>query len=88
MPAVPQGGRTIRTFAGNGNGRIGSVSERATTVLQWHAPGHGIQIFTSRGAVLVNSATGTGSVRLPRGEYADLRVASRGSWVIRLRAQL
>lgn len=88
VPAVPQGGRTIKTFAGSGNGRIGSVSERTTTVLEWRAPGHGIQIFTSRGALLVDSTTGIGSVRLPRGEYADLRVASRGSWVIRLRAQL
>ncbi|MFL5864073.1 MAG: hypothetical protein ACJ780_25430 [Solirubrobacteraceae bacterium] len=87
-PAVPQGGRTIRTFAGSGNRRIGSVSERTTTVLEWRAPGQGIQIFTSRGALLVDSATGIGSVRLPRGAYADLRVASRGSWVIRLRAQL
>jgi hypothetical protein len=68
-------GRVIRSFSGTGN-------------LQWRTAGRAIQLFTVHGFVLVDSHAATGRVRLARGDYPVLRVATRGSWTVQLRAAL
>jgi hypothetical protein len=81
-------GRVIRSFSGTGNRRIGSLSEKTAIVLQWRTAGRAIQLFTVHGFVLVDSHAATGRVRLARGGYPALRVATRGSWTVQLRAAL
>jgi hypothetical protein len=78
----------IRSFSGTGNRRIGSLSEKTAIVLQWRTAGRAIQLFTVHGFVSVDSHAATGRVRLARGGYPALRVATRGSWTVRLRAAL
>jgi hypothetical protein len=81
-------GRVIRSLSGTGNRRIGSLSEKTAIVLEWRTAGRAIQLFTVRGFVLVDSHAATGRVRLARGDYPVLRVATRGSWTVQLRAAL
>ena len=88
--AVPvvAAGRVIRSFSGVGDRRVGALSERAAVVLQWRTAGRAIELFTGRGFVLVDSHAATGRVRLARGDYPALRVATRGPWTVQLRAAL
>jgi hypothetical protein len=88
--AVPvvAAGRVIRSFSGVGDRRIGSLSEGAAVVLEWRTAGRAIELFSVRGFVLVDSHAATGRVRLARGGYPALRVATRGSWTVELRAAL
>lgn len=55
------------------------------TVLSWHAQQGPIQIFTSRGFLLAQSSAAHGSVRLSKGTYRGVRVASHAGWSIELR---
>jgi hypothetical protein len=84
---VPRAGRLIRTLRGTGSRALGSLRERRGVVLQWHAAGHPFQIYTTRGVVLVSSRDHAGSIGLTRGDYRSLRVATPGSWTIRLSRQ-
>lgn len=84
-PVIPAGA-VIHTYSGVGDGVIGSVAERSTIVLEWSTPTPPIQLFTSRGFLLIDSHAARGRVRLGRGSYSGLRVAAKGSWTIRVRA--
>jgi hypothetical protein len=88
--AVPviAAGRVIRSFSGVGDRRIGTLSERAAVVLEWRTAGRAIELFSVRGFVLVDSHAATGRVRLARGGYPALRVATRGPWTVELRAAI
>jgi hypothetical protein len=87
-PGAPAtGGRLLRRFAGEGNGRLGTIVVSARSLLVWDAHHPGIQIFTSAGFMLVNSHSLTGTVRLSRGTYRGVRVSSAGHWLVELRSQ-
>jgi hypothetical protein len=86
-PAAPStSGRLLRRFAGEGNGRLGTIVVSARSLLVWNAHHAGIQIFTSTGFMLVNSRSVTGTVRLSRGTYHGVRVSSAGRWLVELRS--
>ena len=76
----------LRSLSGVGDQAIGTLSEKATVVLQWSTTKPPIQIFNPHGFLIVNSDSLTGTVKLARGEYKGLRVASKGSWKIRIHA--
>ncbi|MGO9788056.1 MAG: hypothetical protein ACLP8S_00630 [Solirubrobacteraceae bacterium] len=86
-PPVIPAGALIGSFSGTGNQTIGSVSEQRTIVIEWTADKAPIQVFTSKGFLLVDSRTQTGRIRLARGDYQDLHVATRGAWTLQLHAQ-
>jgi hypothetical protein len=87
-PAPPRiaAGRVLTSFSGSGNRKLGSLTEKRTTVLEWSATKPPMQIHLSNGFLLLNSNARTGRVRLLRGTYPGVRVATRGPWTIRLRA--
>lgn len=86
--AAPQpSGRLLRRFTGSGNGRLGTIVVSTPATLIWRAQRGAIQIFTSSGFLLVQSQTPNGSVRLSKGTYRGVRVASHTSWAIELRAR-
>jgi len=80
------GGRLLRRFAGNGNGRLGTVVVSARSRLVWNANHAGVQIFTSNGFMLVNSRSASGAVRLSRGTYRGVRISAAGRWSVELRS--
>jgi hypothetical protein len=82
----PTSGPVLRSFAGSGNTRLGTISVSSSELLVWSAQRAPIQIFTTNGFILVSGRTRTGSVRLARGTYAGVRVATRGGWSIQLHA--
>lgn len=84
-PAISAGPVTA-TLAGIGNQAIETLSEKTTVVLQWSITAGSIQIFNTRGFVLVDSNALTGRVRLARGLYKGLRVAAKGHWTVEVRA--
>jgi hypothetical protein len=87
-PATPSsGGRLLRKFAGDGPERLGTVIVSVPSTLVWRADHPPIQIFTSSGFMLVNSQAASGAMRLSRGSYRGVRVASRAGWTIELRSQ-
>jgi hypothetical protein len=57
------------------------------SVLSWHAARAPIQIFTSSGFLLVQSGASNGSVRLSKGTYRGVRVATHAGWSIELRTR-
>jgi hypothetical protein len=65
---------------------LGKIVAPATRVLVWSAHSGRIQIFTASGFMLVNSQSATGSVRLARGTYSGVRVATAASWSLELRS--
>jgi hypothetical protein len=75
-------GRLVERFAGTGNHELGSFAKKRTMVLVWTQTGRSMQIFTSRQFLLVSSEAPSGRVRLAPGDYAGVRVASRGSWTV------
>jgi len=79
-------GRLLRRFAGSGNGRLGTLVVSGRTLLVWNAHRPRIQIFTSKGFMLVNSPSQTGTVRLSRGTYRGVRVSSPAQWSVELRS--
>jgi hypothetical protein len=66
---------------------LGTIVVSVPSVLIWHAQRAPIQIFTSSGFLLVQSATANGNVRLAKGTYRGVRVASHAGWSIELRTR-
>ncbi len=79
-------GPVVRSYAGSGNTRLGTISVSSPELLVWSAQRVPIQIFTTSGFILVSGRTRTGSVRVARGTYTGVRVASRAGWSIQLHA--
>ena len=79
-------GRLLHRFTGYGNGRLGTLVASGQTLLFWNAANPRIQIFTSKGFMLVNSSSHTGTVRLSRGTYRGVRVSSSAHWTVELRS--
>jgi hypothetical protein len=79
-------GRLLHRYAGYGNGRLGTLVTSGQTLLVWNAGHPRIQIFTSKGFMLVNSSSHTGTVRLSRGTYRGVRVSSPAQWSVELRS--
>ncbi len=87
QPASPSlGGHLLRRFAGSGNALLGTMVAPAGSRLLWSVHHSGVQIFTSNGFMLVNSHAPSGAVRLSRGTYRSVRVATTGPWSIELRS--
>jgi hypothetical protein len=84
--AAPPGGRLLRRYAGNGNTQLGTIVVSVPSTLTWKAQHSPIQVFTSKGFILVNSTAPSGVTRLSRGTYRNMRVASRAGWSLELRA--
>ena len=85
-PPVISAGAVTRSLSGTGDRAIGALSEKSTVVLEWSTTTPPIQVFAPHGFLLVNSNFATGRVRLARGEYKGLRVATKGHWTIQVRA--
>jgi hypothetical protein len=85
-PLIPAG-PLLRAFAGTGNTSIGTLSEKSTVVLEWTTTKPPIQIFTSRGFLIISSHTRSGGVRLAHGRFPGVHVATKGQWTIQLHAQ-
>jgi len=83
---VISAGAVTRSLSGTGDRAIGALSEKSTVVLEWSTTTPPIQVFALHGFLLVNSNSATGRVRLARGEYKGLRVATKGHWTIQVRA--
>lgn len=79
-------GPVLRTFSGTGDAGLGLLSEKTAIVLQWNTDSRAVQIFTAQGFRLVSSPAPSGRVRLTRGRYPGLRIATKGPWTIQLRA--
>lgn len=84
--AAPNG-RLLRRYAGNGNTQLGTIVVRSPSTLVWKAQHPPIQIFTTKGFILVNSTAPTGVTRLSAGTYRRMRVASHAGWSIELRSR-
>ncbi len=76
---------TLHRFVGSGHTRLGTIVVRSPQVLQWRAARAPIQIFAANGFMLVNSSAPSGSIRLSRGTYRSVRVATHASWSVELR---
>jgi hypothetical protein len=85
-PPVIAEGRLVRTFTGTTSTGIGSISEPRPLVIRWTAAKPPIQIYTSHGNLLLSSPRRGGVIKLGRGEYPKLRIATNGHWTIQLRA--
>jgi len=85
-PSSPSGQvATGRSYTGRGNRAIGTITLRSPVTLTWSTTKPKIQVFTSLGFVLVNSHKTTGSIKLSKGTYRGVRVASPGTWTVLLR---
>jgi hypothetical protein len=81
---APANGSVLRRFAGSGNTKLGTIAVSSQEVLVWGAQHPPIQIFTAKGFILVSSGQSSGSIKLSRGTYAGVRVATRAAWSIEL----
>jgi hypothetical protein len=79
-------GPVVRSFSGARSRAIGSLSEKRSLVIRWNVAKPPIQIYTSKGNLLLTSDRRSGAIRLGRGEYRKLRIATNGHWTIQLRA--
>ena len=86
LPAAARSGTLLHRYTGMGDYLLGKIVAPATRVLVWSAHSGRIQIFTASGFMLVNSQSATGSVRLARGTYSGVRVATAASWSLELRS--
>lgn len=86
-PSLPAGGRVLRRFTGSGNARLGTIVVGSRSVLMWRAQRPPIQIFTSKGFILVRGRAAAGSIQVSRGTYTGTRVATHGGWTVELRAR-
>lgn len=86
-PTIPviRAGRVIATLRGSGDRLLGSLSETQTVVLQWHVTGPSVQLLTGS-FLLVDSEAHSGRVRLARGTYPHLRIATARGWTLQVRA--
>ena len=85
-PAAATSGTLLHRYSGTGDYLLGKLVLPASRVLVWSAHYGKIQIFTASGFMLVNSQSATGSVRLARGTYSGVRVATAASWSLELRS--
>ena len=87
-PSTPviDAGALIGTRTGTGNQAIGTLIESSEVVLRWSTTKPPLQIFDSRGFLVVDSQSATGSVRLARGSYKGLRIATKGHWTVQVHA--
>jgi hypothetical protein len=74
-----------RTFSGTGAKRIGTLRLKRSAVLRWKTSGGVFQISVSSRFLLVNTRARSGRVRVYRGVYRGVRVASSGHWKITIR---
>ena len=79
-------GPLVRMFSGARSQAIGSLSAKRSLVIRWNVAKPPIQIYTSRGNLLLSSDRRSGTIRLGRGEYRKLRIATNGHWTVQLRA--
>jgi hypothetical protein len=79
-------GPVVRMFSGARSQAIGSLSAKRSLVIHWNVAKPPIQIYTSRGNLLLSSDRRSGAIRLGRGEYRRLRIATNGHWTVQLRA--
>jgi hypothetical protein len=79
-------GPVVRMFTGAGSQAIGSLSEHRLLVIDWKVAKPPVQIYTAHGNLLLSSDRRSGAIRLARGEYRQLRIATNGHWTIQLRA--
>jgi hypothetical protein len=79
-------GPVVRLFAGARSQAIGSLSEHRLVVIRWKVAKPPIQIYTSQGNLLLSSDRRSGAIRLRRGEYRNVRIATNGHWTIELRS--
>jgi hypothetical protein len=84
--AVIAAGPLVRGFSGMRNQGIGSLSEKTSLVVAWKVTKPPIQIFTSHGSLLLSSDRRSGRIRLARGDYPGLHIATKGHWTVQLRA--
>ncbi len=84
-PAKAPGEQLLHRYTGSGGRSVGTIVLHSPTTLVWNAA-KPIQVFTSKGFVLVNARTPNGRVLLAKGKYPGVRVASHGSWSVELRA--
>ncbi len=80
------GGHLLHRYTGHGNKRLGTIVLHGRSLLVWYTRHPGIQIFTSSGFMLVKSGAPSGTVRLSRGTYRGVRVASAANWSVELRS--
>ena len=85
-PPLIQAGPLVGGFSGTGSKAIGALSEKTSVVLEWRTATPPMQIFNSRGFLLVNSNLPSGRVRLASGEYRNLHVGAKGPWTIKIHA--
>ena len=83
---VVKAGALLSSIHGTGDQAIETLSPKATVVLEWSTTKPPIQMFTTRGFLLLNSPSATGSVRLAHGIYKGLHVATRGTWTLQIHA--
>jgi hypothetical protein len=76
-----------RTFSGSGNRRLGTLRLRRAAVLRWRTRGALFQVSERHGFLLVNTRARRGHVRIHRGTYRGVRVATRGRWTITIRSR-
>lgn len=92
--AAEGGGVTVRakeatfrkTFSGTGNKKLGTLRLRRSAVLTWRTRGRLFQVFEQHGFLLVDTRARRGHVRIHRGVYRRVRVATRGRWRIIIRS--
>jgi hypothetical protein len=76
-----------RTFSGSGNRRLGTLRLRRSAVLRWRTRGGLFQVSERHGFLLVNTRARRGHVRIHRGIYRGVRVATRSRWTISVRSR-
>ena len=76
-----------RTFSGTGNRRLGTLRLRRSAVLRWRTRGGVLQVSERHGFLLVNTRARRGHVKIHRGVYRGVRVATRGHWTISIRSR-
>jgi hypothetical protein len=86
VPVSFAAGRVLRSFSGGGGRTLGSLSVKTPVVLRWHTSGHGVQLVVGSGFLLLNSPASAGRIKLPRGAYPRLRIATVGAWHVDVRA--
>ena len=75
------------TYSGAGVRKLGTLKMGRSATLRWHSGGKLFQLSARRGFLLVNTQRKRGRVRLGRGVYRGLTVATSGSWRITIRCR-
>jgi hypothetical protein len=75
------------TYSGKGARKLGTIKMRGRATLRWRSSGKFFQLSARRGFLLVNAHRKSGRVRLGKGVYRGMRVATGGSWTITIRCR-